>query len=131
MSEDNQFEERLTLAKNYAARWFAAQPTGKSKAAILEDWDKQDNESEDGYVNPLASCMLSIIEETLKWKPMDTCPKDQKNLILKVEGGRALAPCEWQEPGIISEHGFWLHWLTGQMDFVEVLNPLGWFKLSE
>src|SRR5690606_24325490 len=45
-----------------------------------------------------------------KVQPMETAPKDGTKIALLTAGNEWVAPCEWQEGGVISEEGFWLHW---------------------
>ena len=64
---------------------------------------------------------------TIDWQPMETAPKTEKGLILLTEIG-PIAPCEYQEGGVISEEGFWLCWIPSYLDFCEIKRPLGWAK---
>jgi hypothetical protein len=63
------------------------------------------------------------------WQPIETAPKDGTTVLLWVRGITHPVVAFWQVGGIISEDGFWLHFLLGQFDFVEVKDPTHWMPL--
>lgn len=64
---------------------------------------------------------------TVPWQPIQTAPRD--GTAIRLWTGILQADAFWQAPGVISKDGFWCHFLLGQYDFVEVLNPTHWMPL--